>query len=157
MKSTIQKMSAFALAMLFAVSTILPVQARPINDNEAEEVAKLNENAVTYVSKGQWEAFSKNLVVALKSEHDGLKVAAMGMVIRYSDQVKVNDAVFDVMSIYRTHDDPNMRRMALVALGEMNNDWAIGFLERAVQFEKSDMLRRTIKAVVAEYHATHEG
>jgi hypothetical protein len=156
MINIVQKTLACALAMLFALSTFVPLQAIA-NDTEEEEIAELHEKATTYVSKGQWDAFSENLVVALKSEHDGLKVAAMGMVIRYSDQVDVKNAVFDVMRVYRNHDNMDMRRMALVTLGEMNNEWAIAFLERAERFEDSPVLRQTIKAVVAEYHATHVG
>lgn len=97
----------------------------------------------------QWTVFSSNLVDALTSDHDGLQEAAMRMVIQYGDQVKVNDAVFDVMSIYRNHKDENMRRMAVVALGEMNSKWAISFLKRAESFEKSPVLKKTIHAVVA--------
>ncbi len=81
----------------------------------------------------------------------------MGMVIRFGEKVDVSDAVFDVVNIYRTHEDENMRRMALVTLGKMDSDWAIGFLQRAEQFETSDVLKQTMRAVIKDYHAQHEG
>jgi len=151
-----KRFTTWAATMLFAVLMVAPLQAAP-DDTEKEAIETLNENAAKYVSAGQWNAFSKNLVTALKSEHDGLKAAAMQMIIRYKNQVQVKEGVYDVMKIYRTHEDEDMRRMALVALGQMESEWAIGFLQRADQFETSPVLKHTLRAVVAEYHATHAG
>ena len=152
-----KRTTPWVAALLFAMLMAAPLQAGTANDTEKEAIEALNANAAKYVSQGQWNAFSKNLVSALKSEHDGLKAAAMQMIIRYKNQVEVKDGVHDVMTIYRTHDDESMRRMALVALGHMESEWAIGFLERADRFEKSPVLKQTLRAVVAEYRATHSG
>ena len=116
-------------------------------------IEKVNEDP----DADQWKTFSKNLVVALKSDNDGVCAGAMGMVIRFSKKVDVSDALFDVVSIYRNHEDENMRRMALVTLGKMDSPLAIGFLTRAEQFEKSDVLRQTMRAVIQGYHLEHEG
>ena len=70
-------------------------------------------------------------------------------------RVHVDEAVFDVMKIYRTHQNESMRRMALVALGHMDSSWAIGFLTRAQKFEKSPVLLHTLQAVVNDYHERH--
>lgn len=129
-----------SLVTCFALAGTLLVNA---HSTEKELVApKANATAA------QWTVFSNNLVDALTSEHDGLQEAAMRMVIQYGDQVRVDDAVFDVMRIYRDHNDENMRRMAVVALGEMNSKWAINFLKRAERFEKSETIKKTIHAVV---------
>ena len=148
------KTTVLAVVMLLAAS-MTQVQANPVLNDEAQEIAALNQIATTYVEKGKWDAFSENLVVALESEYDGVKSAALGMIIRYGDQLDVENAVFDVMKIYRNHDNEKMQRMALVALGQMDNDWAIDFLERAERFEKSPVLRQTIRAVVKDYHERH--
>ena len=150
-----KRTTTWVAAVIFALCLAAPLQARTANDTEKEAIETLNANATKYVSQGQWDAFSNNLVSALKSEHDGLKAAAMQMIIRYNNQLEVQDGVFDVVTIYRTHEDMSMRRMALVTLGQMESDWAIGFLERADQFEQSPMLKQTLRAVVAQYHATH--
>ena len=152
-----KRTTPWVAAMLFAMCLAAPLQAATANDTEKEAIEALNTKAEKYVSQGQWDAFSKNLVTALKSEHDGLKAAAMQMIIRYNNQVDVEAGVHDVMTVYRTHDDLSMRRMALVALGQMESEWAIGFLERADRFEKSPVLQQTLRAVVAEYRATHTG
>ncbi len=148
-----KRITLLSAVMLFAFSLTATVQADPVS----EKVAKLHDESTVLVEQGKWSTFSNNLVTALKSEHDGLKVAAMGMIIRYGNQLEVKGAVFNVMNIYRTHENESMRRMALVTLGQMESSWAIGFLERAGQFEDSPVLHHTLRAVVAEYHATHAG
>lgn len=140
--------------VLMVFATTATVQANPeINDELTVETLKQNE--ANFVKKEQWQGFSKNLVVALKSENEGLQVAAMGMVIRYGEQVNVKNAVFDVMSVYRNHENEDMRRMALVTLGQMESKWAMDFLSRAERFEKSETLRHTIQAVVKDYNDRH--
>ena len=117
-------------------------------DDPKAEMAELDASAKAAVSKAAWSAFSKNLVNALKSDHDGLREAAMRFVIQYGDRVEVQAAVFDVMRIYRNHDDQKLRRMAVVTLGHMNSDWAISFLRLSAAYESSDALRHTIRSVV---------
>ena len=78
----------------------------------------------------------------------------MRLVIQHGEMVDVKPAVFDVVRIYREHEDENMRRMAVVALGNMQSRWAIRFLQRSEQFEKSPAIQHTIRAVVNSYNAT---
>ena len=151
-----KKTTVIAAVMLLALS-MTSVQASNLASDEQEEIAALNQNAITYVEAGKWDAFSENLFVSLQSEYDGVKSAALGMIIRYGDQLDMNEAVFDVMKIYRNHENEKMQRMALVALGQMNNDWAIEFLERAHRFEDSQVLRQTIRAVISDYNEKHAG
>jgi len=77
----------------------------------------------------------------------------MRYVILYADHVEVSEAAIDVMRIYRNDDDLNRRRMAVVTLGSMKNQWAFRFLERSVQFEKSEIVAQTIMAVLARENA----
>ncbi len=107
------------------------------------------------ISAAEWQVFSKNLVQALQSDHEGMQQAAMRLVIQYGDKVDVQAAVFDVMRLYRDHEDEQVRRLAVVTLGQMNNKWAIRFLERSIEFEKSDTVRHTIESVVSEYWILH--
>ncbi|GAB5518308.1 MAG: hypothetical protein RhofKO_05590 [Rhodothermales bacterium] len=103
-------------------------------------------------SQAEWSAFSGRLVEALKGDHEGFQQAALQHVIQYRDNVNVDKAAFDIVSIYRNHTDDNMRRMAVVALGAMDNRWAMDYLQRAEGFEKSDAVKATIHAVLAQYH-----
>ncbi len=149
-----RKSTPILAIMLLALCMTANVQATPLNTDDTP-VTEFTEKALKYADNDQWQGFSENLIVALKSDHDGLKVAAMGMVIRFGAKVNVQEAVFDVMRIYRNHPNEKMRRMALVALGQMESSWAIGFLTRAEQFEKSPALHHTLTAVVNDYHARH--
>ncbi len=124
---------------------------------EAEAKAALVASEAAAIDAATWKAFSTNLVHALKMDNDGVKVAAMQYIIRYGDKLDVDAAVFDVMGIYRNHNDDNVRRMAVVALGQMQSDGAIGFLRLSVEYEKSETVRHTIQAVVSEHDAAKTG
>ena len=95
-----------------------------------------------------WKRASKNMVAGLRDGNDGLKQSIMQNIIRFSDSLDVDEAVFDIMSIYRDHEDEGMRQLALIALYKMKNSWALSFLERAIKFEKSDRLRKSICAIL---------
>ncbi|QXD16634.1 hypothetical protein GQ464_006750 [Rhodocaloribacter litoris] len=123
-------------------------QAAPPDDDPQH----LYDAAREAVEKARWDVFSKRLVEALHTKHDGLREAAMRLIIQYGDRVDVKDAVFDVMRLYRDHDDENLRRMAIVTLGSMKSNWAISFLRLSEEYEKSPALKQTIRAVVARHH-----
>ncbi|MCH8963058.1 MAG: hypothetical protein IH820_17535 [Bacteroidetes bacterium] len=124
---------------------------------EAEAKAALVASEAAAIDDATWKAFSTNLVHALKMDNDGVKVAAMQYIIRYGDKLDVGAAVFDVMGIYRNHNDDNVRRMAVVALGRMQSDGAIGFLRLFMEYEKSESVLHTIQAVVSEYETAKIG
>ena len=41
--------------------------------------------------------------------------------------------------------------MAVVTLGHMKNNWAIAFLERSLKFEKTNCIKHTMQATIADY------
>ena len=141
-----------ALAMVCTSATAFAAPNVNQNDPEAQ-LTELRVAAKAALTEAQWDHFGHTLVEALHTRHDGLNEAAMRLIIQYGDQLDVKAAVYDVMRIYRDHSDENMRRMAVVALGNMNNRWAIRFLQRSIQFEKSPSVNKTIKAVVAKYYS----
>ncbi|MEM8484984.1 MAG: HEAT repeat domain-containing protein [Bacteroidota bacterium] len=151
-----KKITPLFAILLLALGTTAFANSTPLNTEDIRGKAFI-ESVNEDPEADQWKTFSKNLVVALKSENDGVSAGAMGLVIRFSEKVDVSDALFDVVSIYRNHEDENMRRMALVTLGKMDSPQAIGFLTRAEQFEKSDVLRQTMRAVIHDYQRRHEG
>lgn len=105
---------------------------------------------VAEMTPAKWEAFSENLITALGSENEGLQVEAMRLAIQYASEVDVRAARFDLMRLYRDHENEAVRRMAVVTLGTTGDGWAMGFLRRSVQFEKSPSVRQTIAAVVTQ-------
>ena len=138
-----------AMGVLFASAAF----ATPTEDPAEEALKALKHAESVAVSAAQWNTFSKQLTDALTSDHEGVQVAAMQLVIRYGEQVDVRSAVPEVMRVYREHDDDDVRRMAVVALGQMNSRRAVGFLRLSEEFEPNETVRRTIHAVVAQHEA----
>lgn len=104
-------------------------------------------------SAAEWATFSENLVHALATGNDGVKAAVLQHIICYSGRLDVDDAQFDVVRIYRSHPNIRMRRLALVAIGHLGSNWAIGFLRMSDAFEPDPVLRATLRAVVHEFEA----
>ncbi len=96
------------------------------------------------LAKVNWDAFSKNLVVAIASENEGLRQSAMQHIITYCDYLDVNDCVFDLVRIYRYHKDQRMRQMAVVTLHKIGNPWSMSFLKRNLKFEDNPTIYRQI-------------
>lgn len=110
----------------------------------------------TQTGEDKWEAFSKNLIRALESTNEGLQISAMRMIIRYSDNLDVKDAAFDLVRIFRNHHDQRVRRLAMVTLYHIQNDWAMYFLKRNRQFEKDKTILRQSCCIVNAYYRKHK-
>ena len=95
-----------------------------------------------------YEAFSKNLVKALKSDNQGLQVSAMEKVIRYGTAVNVDGAVLDIVRVYRTNKNEQFRQLALAAIHAMQNEWALGIVQRDYRFERNPKIKRMMAAVI---------
>jgi len=100
-----------------------------------------------------WEQFSVNLVNAFKIPNEGLHKSAMCMIIRYADNLQVDDAVFDVVKIFRSNKDVKVRQLALVTLHKMQNAWAMDFLRRHHKFEDDATIRKMNCCIVNSYYA----
>ncbi|MCK4894772.1 MAG: hypothetical protein GQ561_02815 [Calditrichae bacterium] len=98
----------------------------------------------------KWDMASRNMVDGLKYGNDGLKQSILQNIIRFGDSLDVNEAIFEIMRIYRNHENEGMRQLALIALHKINDDWAMTFLQRAVRFEKSPKLRKSICAILQD-------
>lgn len=102
-------------------------------------------------TEADWTAFSKNLVRALATSNEGLQISAMSMVVRYGENLDVNDAVFDVVKIFRNQKNTKIRQLALVTLHKMENDWAMDFLKRNLKFEKDEVILNQSRCVIHNY------
>ena len=100
--------------------------------------------------EAKWAAFSNQVRQALTSKHAGLEQGALRQIIRYGTQLDLGrkEAV-EVMRICRESDNDDVRRMAVVAIGSMDDAWALGQLASAMEFEEIDRVRKTMQAVVA--------
>lgn len=113
-------------------------------------------NGFAQAGENKWDAFSKNLVRAVQSSNEGLQISAMRMIIRYSNNLNVKDAVFDLVRIFRNHSDQRVRRLAMVTLYQIQDDWAMYFLRRNRQFEKDESILRQSCCIVNAYYRKYK-
>lgn len=161
------RMRGFALSVLtliLALSLATPATAQMAQeDDELERLAQLeralrNTDVRAKLTSAEWAAYGERLGDALASGHDGLRQGALRMIIQYGDDLRLRrPAIYDVVRIYRNHDDDDLRRMAVVALGETNDAWAIDLLRRSVRYEKTPRVRHTIISVLASHDAASLG
>ncbi len=100
--------------------------------------------------KTDWGRFSKSVNQALKSDHEGLKLAALGLVIRYADHIQVNDARKDIRNIFLRHENPKVRQLALVALNAIHNDSDLDFLLNQREHEQNAAIKNHITWILLE-------
>jgi hypothetical protein len=98
-----------------------------------------------------WNAFSKNLVKAISSDNEGLQRSAMRLIIHHAENVNVDQAVFDLVRIYRSNKNEKVRQMVVVALYRIQNKWAMDFLKHDLKFEDSPVLQKQILYCLNEY------
>jgi len=96
------------------------------------------------IERTDWKAFGENLINAVASENQGLKVSAMQHMITYHQYLDVKDATFDLLRIYRLHPEQRMRQLAAVTLEYVGNSWGKDFLKRNIKFEKNEVIMRQI-------------
>jgi HEAT repeat protein len=91
--------------------------------------------------KIDWEKYSKNLVKALQSDNPGLKHSAILRVIQSAESLKVSEARYELMHIFRSDQNPKVRQLALIALHKINDKWAMRFLSDNLKYEKDEGIR----------------
>lgn len=105
-----------------------------------------------------WVGFSKNLAANLTSENTGVKQSAMQLIIKYGDKLKLDDdAIFELVKIYRWQEDVKYRQMALVTLYSLKDKWAMDFIKRSLEFENDPVLKHTLAAIVNDYQSNKDG
>ncbi len=114
----------------------------------AHAVAELRVNKPE-LTKSEWKAYGERIEDALASDHQGLQNSALQLIIEYSDNLDISSTgVVDVMRLYRDGDTDQVRRMAVVVLGQIQSGLALDYLVRSYQFEKTSSVKKTILAVV---------
>ena len=157
MKKIAMVFALLALVGTFSINAFAHPDDIKNAKTQAEVLSVLTASEASAIDAATWKVFSKNLVHALRMDKDGVKTAAMQYIIRYNTLLDVNEAALDVARLYRNHEDDNVRRMAVVALGKMQSGWAIGYLRLSMQYEKSETVRQTMQAVIVAHGAAQAG
>ena len=104
--------------------------------------------------KVNWEAFSTNLVVAIKSNHPGLQESAMQRIIQYSESLNVTDAVYDIALVFRFDKNSQMRRLAMVTLSKINTDQSLDYLCQYLKYEDNPSVHKQCCGIIREYYVS---
>ena len=135
-----------SIAALFVLCAVALSSTAVAQDTDEWTVAD------TLLTPQGWIDFSNSISEAIMTGNEGEKYAAMRHVVRYGKYLDFsNDVVFEVMRVYRDGEDVGPRKLAVVALGIMNNRWAIEFLDLSSQYETSEDLLDTINSVVMKH------
>jgi hypothetical protein len=97
-----------------------------------------------------WELISENLVVGIQSGNPGVQQAAMRLVIQHPEKLDVNDALNDLMHIYRFSDNTKMRQLALVTLHKIGSEYAMDFAKRNLEFESDEKIIKLSQAALCD-------
>ena len=100
--------------------------------------------------KVDWDLVSENLVIGIQSENPGVQQAAMRLVIQHPDKLNIDDALFDLMRIYRFSDDTKMRQLALVTLHKIGSEYAMDFAKRNLEFETDEKIIKLSQACICD-------
>jgi len=98
-----------------------------------------------------WDAFSENLVIAIKTGNPGLQQSAMQRIIQYADKLNVEDAVWHIAQIFRFDDNPRVRRLALVTLFKINSDKAMNYVSSYIKYEHEKCLKKQGCCILQTY------
>ena len=97
-----------------------------------------------------WDLISENLVAGIQSDNPGVQKAAMRLVIHPADNLNMDDAVLDMMRIYRFNDDTKMRQLALVTLHKIGSEYAMDFAKRNLAFETDEKILKLSQAAICD-------
>ncbi|MDZ4698948.1 MAG: HEAT repeat domain-containing protein [Rhodothermales bacterium] len=120
------------------------------------EAAPAHQDLIT-LSIQDWRAYGERLAAALTSSTEGMTQSALQRLIQYGDFMPATrQTVMEVVTIYRNNEDDRVRRMAVVALGKLGDDWSMAYLKRAVHFEKNPEVRHTITYVLKDHDGSFQ-
>jgi len=90
------------------------------------------------------------VVMAVKSDHEGLQVSAMMMIIKHSDQIEVDQLANVIYEFYVSNENERFRQLALITLHKMNNKRLLKNLVFDIDNESNPIMRHQIETILKE-------
>jgi len=103
------------------------------------------------IASTNWEAFSTNIEHSLKSGNLGVQKSAMMHIIKYSDRLKVNNALDDIIELYKTADDETTREIALLAVFSLDSKTAVELLNERVQEDFDGLMKEKLNKYLSKF------
>ena len=145
--------------LIFTLGLLLPARTYA-QVPTAQETPLVNQYiADTYEQRSPawWNALGRQLTLLLDVPYDQVNTATLQNVIFFAthhrEKVQLNDAAPRLLDVYRKHEQAAFRMMALAALHAIGDEGAMQQLNRVVEREPSDRVRRaTLAALNDHYH-----
>lgn len=116
----------------------------------------LQTDRAALMTPAEWSAYSDRVSDALFDENEGMREAALRMAVLYGEQLDLDRTdVFEMARIYREHNNRQMRRLAVVAMNAVDDDWGLDLLARSYRFEDDPAVRYTVGAVLLDHAKRH--
>ena len=102
-----------------------------------------------------WDAFNKNLAIALNHSNLGVRTSAYSLISQYASYPGFHverESVYDICREFRnTKNDQCVRLMAMVAMYKTGDSWAMDFLKRHAVHEKDERIKRVCCCMCQKY------
>lgn len=92
-----------------------------------------------------WKKLSDGIRMALISDNEGVQQSALRMVIKYGKNLDIEDSVQEMIRIYRSQSDEQLRRLVLLAIYQIDEKQALQLLseqlDRETQTKRSEFVK----------------
>lgn len=151
---TLRKLSltlCIALVLpLFGIEAFAHDSGDP-SSSASDDKTVLKRPARPALTAEQWKAFGQRVTEAMGSDNRGVQIAALRLAAFHGDQLQLGrQASIDAVRVYRDNPDPNVRKLAVVAIARMNHPWGIDFLTRSLDYEKSAAVEKVMRSALME-------
>ena len=106
--------------------------------------------------KTNWQAYSANLVKAVKKGSPGLKQSAMQRIIQYGDNLDVSEAAYEIGRTFGYNQNPTVRRLAMIALHKINTDKSMFYLQQYLPLETNESVKKQANSILYDYLAAND-
>lgn len=108
------------------------------------------------LSSEEWKDFGRRITEALESDNEGVQRSALRLSAYYGDKLQMGrQAAISAVRLYRDNPDPNVRRLAVVAIARINHPWGIDFLTRSLAYEDSAGVEKLMRNALQEVSQEH--
>ena len=91
------------------------------------------------IKSENWELFSAGIKMALKSPNPGVRQSAILLIIRYGEKLDIKDAVSDMISYYQNADDDLTKKLAVLAIFQIDPSRAYELLAEQLDAQTRDV------------------
>ena len=88
-----------------------------------------------FAMDADWKKFSNGIRMALTSDNAGVQQSALRMVVKHGKYLDIENSVPDMIQIYRTQKDDQMRKLALLAIYQIDENKALELMSEQLDQE----------------------